>query len=230
MKGNKSKRDLWQTRNQAFFALEGNLQHEAEVIDDMFALTDESIKLFSRIDSVYARVCGITLIKARNLILGCYSLALDGLAQEGGALFRLVIESIELLIYFEEDPTRIDQMLDGPMPKAGEIANKIQGNLQGLRNFLNTYASHFSFSPESLQHIFNSQTFTWTVTQPHRDDVLRTNLIFIFLSLILLVCAGANCLKVENTQSADSFAKRIEDYRLKGFNVFNLSHQMQPEK
>ncbi len=213
--------DLWKTREEALAALEGPLRQEAAMLQDVFALTDECIAHLLTQDTKFTRVCAITMIKARNLELGCYSLALDGLAQEGGALFRLVVETLELLTYFWKDPARVDKAIEGNLPPAGKIAQKIEGNLKGLREFLNTHASHFSFTYESLQHIADFQYFDWKVTQPHNDNVLRQNLLFIFLTLLSIVKTGACCLSMEEPLSS-AFADSIDTAQEKGFRVFNV--------
>ncbi len=46
-----------------------------------------------------SRVCALTLLKGRNLLLGSYGLSLDGLAQEAGALLRPFIEVFEKMVY-----------------------------------------------------------------------------------------------------------------------------------
>lgn len=103
------KNGLWNTRNKAVTDLEGSLKLEAEVLSEAFDLLDECIaRLEIEHDSEpYSRVCGLTLIKGRNLLLGSYSLSIDGLAQEAGALLRPFIEAFEKMIYFNEDPERI---------------------------------------------------------------------------------------------------------------------------
>jgi len=216
-----SQRDLWKTREEALEALEGPLRQEAAILQDAFALMDECIAQLLTRGTKYTRVCAITMIKARNLELGCYSLALDGLAQEGGALFRPVVETLELLIYFWKDPARVDEAIEGNLPPAGKIAQKIEGNLKGLRDFLNSHASHFSFTYESLQHIADLQNLDWKVTQPHNDNVLRQNLLFLFLTLLYIVKMGACCLSMEEPLNA-AFADSIDNAQEKGFRVFNV--------
>jgi hypothetical protein len=214
-------RDLWKTREEALAAIEGPFRQEAAVLQDVFALMDECITQLLTRDTTYTRVCAITMIKARNLELGCYSLALDGLAQEGGALFRPVVETLELLTYIWKDPARVDEAIEGNLPSAGKIAQKIEGNLKGLREFLNTHASHFSFTYESLQHIADLQHLDWKVTQPHNDNVLRQNLLLIFLTLLSIVKTGACCLSMEEPLSP-AFADSIDIAQETGFWVFNV--------
>ena len=213
--------DLWKTREEALIALEGTLRQEAETLQEAFALLDACITQLLALDTPYTRVCAITMIKARNLELGCYSLALDGLAQEGGALFRLVVETLELLTYFWKDPSRIDEAIEGNLPQAGRIAQQIGGNFKGLRDFLNSHASHFSFTYESLQHIADLQNLSWKVTQPHNENVLRQNLLFIFLTLLNIAKIGACCLSLAEPLSP-TFADALDTLQEKGFGVFKV--------
>jgi hypothetical protein len=97
---------LWNTRDKAIQELGGLLKDEAEVLCQAFSLLDDCIaRLESEHSSeAFSRVCALTLIKARNLLLGSYSLSIDGLAQEAGALLRPFIEAFEQMVYFNEDP------------------------------------------------------------------------------------------------------------------------------
>lgn len=60
----------------------------------------------------------------------------DG-TQEGGAVFRPLLECLELLTYFRMDTTRINEALEDRLPKAGIIAQRIEGKLKGMRDYLN---------------------------------------------------------------------------------------------
>ena len=213
-------RDLWKTREEALAALEGPLLQEAAMLQDAFALMDECIARLLTRDTKYTRVCAITMIKARNLELGCYSLALDGLAQEGGALFRPVVETLELLIYFWKDPARVDEAIEGNLPPAGKIAQKIEGNLKGLRDFLNSHASHFSFTYESLQHIADLQNLDWRVTPPQRPCAATEPPLY--LSHASLHRQSGSVLPSMEDPLTPAFADSIDTAQEKGFRVFNV--------
>ena len=112
---------IWNTRERAYPALEGSLRPEAEVLQEVFDLVDECLDKLAQVDRPFARLCCLLIIKARNLALGCYSLSLDALAQEAGALLRPLIEALQLLTYFRLDPSRVEEALDGRLPKAGRL-------------------------------------------------------------------------------------------------------------
>jgi hypothetical protein len=108
----------------------------------------------------------MTLVKARNYALGLYSLSLDGLGQEAGALLRPLVEAYEVLVYFRLDPSRASKATDDKLPSAGEIAKAISGRFKDLREYLNENASHFAFSPQSMTHLIDFRTLNWNVQQP----------------------------------------------------------------
>jgi hypothetical protein len=142
---------LWEAREEAQRSLRENLLGEEAVLDLIFGLIDDCVRSLGKFDSSFARVSALTAIKARNLALACYSISLDGLGQEAGALFRLLLEANELLAYFRMEPEAIDDRL----PKAGEIAKRIEGRFKGLRDYLNAHASHISVSPEAMRHLID---------------------------------------------------------------------------
>ena len=167
---------LWKTREQALAALRIELKSEGDTLQELFDIVDECVRELQQIDSASVRVTALAVIKARNLALSCYSLSLDGLAQEAGALFRVLIEASEILTYFRLDPQRIEEAIEGRLPSAGIIAKRTDGKLQALREHLNKNASHFSFSPVAIQHLVNWDNGTFKAAQPFSLNVLRNNL------------------------------------------------------
>jgi hypothetical protein len=215
------KMNLWETRDQALIAIKTVLRQQAEVIQDAFTILDLCIERLSALSRTnqFAEVCGLTFIKVRNLALACYSLALDGLAQEAGAVFRVLAEGIELLIYFEQEPSRIDKAIKGKLPSsAGEIGKKIKGNFQPLRSFLNESASHFSYTPDSLNHL-RDKSGNWKVIQPHQDTVLAINMHWLFVLFLIISNEEMLCLSQVNALD-DGLVAKIEDWRVKGQAVF----------
>lgn len=169
---------LWSTRDKALLALGGPLREEANALREAFSLVDDCIQQLLFLDTPLSRVSALTAVKSRNLALGCYGLCLDGLAQEAGALFRPLIETIELMVYLRLDPARVEEAFGGQLPSAGTIARRIEGKFMDLREYLNVHASHYSFTPESMKHLvdFSKGTFDLRVVQPHSDPVLKRNL------------------------------------------------------
>jgi len=97
---------LWTCRDQSYSALAGSLQPLASLLGaPLLALTRQwsiSKSFYRRTLAPTGRVCAAVTMKGRNLALGCYSLALDGLAQESGAILRPCSKSIELLEYLRD--------------------------------------------------------------------------------------------------------------------------------
>ena len=93
--------DLWCSRSDALAYLGDKHPSRLAVVERTFELLDDTIDAFETASprSAYPRICGVTLLKAKNLALGAYSLVLDGLGQEAGALMRPMIEYVELLTY-----------------------------------------------------------------------------------------------------------------------------------
>lgn len=54
--------------------------------DEVFSTIDELVRRLDNLNQPFGRVCALVLFKARNFGLDCYSLLLDALGQESGAL------------------------------------------------------------------------------------------------------------------------------------------------
>ena len=214
--------NLWETRSSSLKHLESDLKVEAEVINEAFQILDDCINHFSSAvhSSSFLQVCGLTVVKARHLALGCYSLSLDGLGQEAGALVRPLIETFELLLYFQEDPKRCEQAFDGTLPSAGEIGKQIQGKFQRMRNHLNVSASHFSFNDYSVQHLIDWHGVAFKTSQRGSEPTLRRNLATLFTFLIILSAQATNCLYDAKIITDGSLQKRIDECRTKGLSLF----------
>jgi len=212
--------DLWHARHQSQIWLETVLISESQHLVKGYTLVDETITRFNQISQHdksnftgrFARVCALTTAKGRNLLLGCHSLALDGLAQESGALLRPLLESVELLTYFRLDYKRADEAIDGRLPSAGNIAKAITGQFQFLRDHLNEQASHFSLGFYSVFHLLDKNTMTIKPVESHSEQVLRTNLVTLsaFMSFLLLESVG--CLFVAR-EDAGELADRAEQWK-----------------
>jgi len=210
---------IWDTRIRSMRATESKLQVEATTAYQAFLLIDEMLVIFQSNDTTFCRVAGLTLLKARNLAQGIFSLSLDGLAQEAGALLRPLIECIELMAYLRDNPQSINEALEEKLPSAGEIGKRINGKFQKLRNYLNEHASHFSFAPESMSHLIDFKSGDWKVIQPYNEKVLRTNITILFGVLVHLLYEAANCLSCSELLT-DSLENRFNEFKEKGYAIF----------
>ena len=113
--------DLWTTRAESLAYLHEKQPSKLSVVQRGFDLLDDLIVAFDTCEpgSPYCKFCAITIVKAKNYAHAVFSVALDGHAQEGGALLRPMIEYCELLTFFAEDPTRVELALSGALPSAG---------------------------------------------------------------------------------------------------------------
>ena len=204
---------LWMARRKAEGALAEPLKPYAGLLGEAFVAIDLSVGRLEGVDHPFGRVAALVLIKARNLALGCYSLSLDALAQEAGALFRPLIECLELLMYFRLDPTRIQEALEDRLPKAGVIAQRIDGKFKALRDFLNTHASHLSVSSGAMAHLVDFNAGRLRAVQAHNNEVLRQNLGTLLAVLVWLAIEGANCMSVGSGVVDDAFGNRVEDMK-----------------
>ena len=209
---------IWETREKSMAALRGELKSEAILSEELFSLVDDCICELLAIDSEFGRVTTLMLIKARNLALGCYSLALDALAQESGALVRPLIEAWELLIYLRDDPSRAVQVINKSLPKAGDIARTIGAPFQGLREHLNENASHLSLNWDAIQHIlrWSEETVEVKIAQPFNSIVLRTNMRTLFLILSMIAFAAVDCLSLAHPERQAELTARLETIRDRG--------------
>lgn len=220
---------FWQTRADSIAALDSSLIAERDLIAEIFGLIDTCILDLEKTadepakKATFARVAGLTALKARNFGLAAYSLALDGLAQESGAILRPFIEAVELLRYLRCQPNAVDQAINGRLPGAGDIAQKIDGAFFGLRKYLNDNASHFKFRYDSLRHMLDfSSGARFRIVQPFRAGVLRVNLGHLFCFLTFLAIEAVNCLTETGHMpvSAEALGARIDECRCRGLGVF----------
>ena len=117
--------NLWITREESLNALRSKLSIEARYIEKGFTIIDALLHIFEdNKNDNFCKVCSFTLLKGKNFCFSIYSLSLDGLAQEAGALLRPAIECFELLDYFYADPKGIQEALENRLPPAGNRAKK----------------------------------------------------------------------------------------------------------
>ena len=173
-------------------------------------------------DNPLARVSAICTIKARNLALASYSLALDALAQEAGAVFRPLIETLELLAYLRDDPSRVDEAIEGRLPSAGKRAQVIGGRFRKWREYLNSHSSHFGFTLQSVRHLLVGNTFELRVTQPFSEAVLRENLKSLFAVLFFCAAEAILTLAAVVPGAAVDLATRAETVRTSGARLYTI--------
>jgi len=214
--------NLWQARQKSVEWLATELVEHNALIDTGFEILDKCIALLNQhsktlndqFNGRFARVVNLNLAKTRNLLLGSYSMLLDALAQEAGALLRPILEAYELLIYFRLEPTRIHQAIDGKLPSAGKRAKKIRGEFKGLRDHLNTHASHISFGYESAKHLLDYQTSEVKAIQNQSIDVFKRNLSTLNAFQLLIVSEVISCIDVIGN-TPESLLEEYKDWRLK---------------
>ena len=117
--------DPWQTRSLSWAHLQEKFPSRVSVILRTIELLDRCVdeyELHASSDT-YARICGLTLLKAKNLALAALSVVLDGLGQEAGALLRPMVEYIELLTYLRQFPQEAARAAENDLPKAGVRAS-----------------------------------------------------------------------------------------------------------
>lgn len=211
---------MWETRRSAERTLRQSLRPYSDLLSEAFASVDVCVGRLERVDAPFGRVCALVLTKARNLALACYSLSLDALAQEAGALFRPLIESLELLEYLRQDPQRVTEALEDRLPKAGVIARRIQGKFKRLRHYLNAHASHLSVSPEAMGHLVDLRVGHLQTIQRYSEPVLRRNLRTLLAVVVLLAIEAANCVSVAEGRVDDAFADSVDDLKRRAFKLF----------
>lgn len=213
--------DLWELRSRATREIEQSLKQECEAIEAAIALLEKFAERMIAIanedgpEMKFASVCCQTIVKAFRLSLGCYSLCLDGLVVEARPLVRLLMEAWQLLAYFREEPTRVQEVWEGKLPTAGGIAkvlkDELHGELKGLRDYLNYNGSHMSFQKEALVSVFIP------------FDVENARLCFrpIFTFTMFSVYEAGKCLHVLGRLDS-TLANEIILCRTKGLNIFGL--------
>ena len=205
-------------------ALEGELSDVRLLLDELFALVDEAAETMDPVDSQFGRVTALIIVKARFLAQAYYSLALDGLAQEAGALLRPLIECLELLEYLRLDPERVQEALDGRLPSAGTIAMRIDGQLKDVRDYLNQHASHLSVAPESARHLMrfdaDGQRTVLQLQQPFEPAVLLKNLGSLFAVFTMVAIEAINCTAVARCPTAGDMTDHVVGLRDRGHWLF----------
>jgi hypothetical protein len=218
--------NIWSARKKSLHWLNNELKSESQILQDGFVYLGHIIELFEKLGlhegeseaGQFCRICGITLAKHNHLLLGNYSLMLDGLAQEAGALLRPLIETYELLVYFRQDRSRINEVLEDKLPSAGIIGKTISGDYQGLREYLNISASHFSYKTDAVRHLFDENAKIQPIPN-HSLEVLWTNLQLLNAFQVFVLFEAVNCLFAIGFD-ANALADEIEKWRDTSVKIF----------
>jgi hypothetical protein len=119
--------NFWQTRSTSWSYLNSQYPSRVAVVISIYDLIDHCVDEYETLAQIntYARVCGLALLKGKNLSQGAFSLILDGLGQEAGALLRPMIEYSELLTYLHKFPNEAEKAAENNLPKAGLRAKAV---------------------------------------------------------------------------------------------------------
>jgi hypothetical protein len=191
----------------------------------LFDEIDRCIGAFERQagQATYPRICGLTLLKAKNLALSSYSLILDGLGQEAGALLRPFIEYVELLTYFRKFPEKTTLAPDGDLPRAGERARAIGGMYKGLREHLNEHAAHSSYSHHSLAHLVEMDKKRFRKIQRMHPDVLDRNFKDLAIQIYFLLVEGVFAIERVDAMMFKSLGAATDKLHAKILGDFGLN-------
>lgn len=216
--------DLWSTRTASIRHLEENCKGKLDAFAGIFGGLDRCIDVYeAEADtSTYARVCGLTVLKAKHLAVGAYSLVLDGLGQEAGALMRPLIEYIELLTYFNKFPQEVAKAVDGDLPRAGERAKAVGGIYQQFREHLNEHASHSAYSHFALAHLLEPGSLKFKKLQRAVPQVLERNVRDLAVQLVLLLCEAVIATRHVSESAFVALAELGDDVRYRVMHEFSL--------
>ena len=218
--------NIWSMRERSIVWLKDELSEASELIQQGFEFHNRCIELLRRIGDSdgetpigkFGRICTITLAKSCTLLLGCYSLCLDGLAQESGALFRPLIETYELLVYIRQDMSRVDEAIEGRLPTAGIIGKRISGDYQDLRDYLSKNSSHFNFQIGSVRHLFDGNVQVRPLPS-YGLEVLKANLLVVNAFQIFTVFEAVNCLIAVDIDTS-GLETLVDKWRKRSLTVF----------
>lgn len=212
---------MWVTFEQARTIIETDLSKEAEAIGELFDLSDQVVLALAKSSHITAcRIGAFALLKARRLATGAYLLSLNCLAQEGGALFRLLQEAWEFLIYVAEDPSRAEAVAEGKKPSAGTIAKAIEGKFKDMRDHLNTHSAHLSFTYEAMGHLFDPRTGGLRVKNQPDAAVIKKNMGPMFGLMFLALGEGISLLSLADEAAFSSFGSRHAELQKQAYGLF----------
>lgn len=216
--------DLCSTREASWAYLNEKRPSRLSVFLALLKLIDRCVDEYEAraASDTYARVCGLTLLKAKNLALGSFSLLLDGLGQEAGALLRPMIEYTELLTFFRHFPEKTENATENDLPRAGERAKAIEGIYHGLRQHLNEHASHSSYSHYTLSHLLTRE-LSFRKMQQFVPEVLDRNVTDLALQIWLILHEAVPALeRVVSRETLVELASTADKLKGRMIHVFEL--------
>ena len=173
-------------------------------------------------DSTPCRIASLTLLKARRLALGIYALILHSLGQEAGALFRPLQEAWEFLRYLRVDPTRAREVIDGRVPRAGEVGKRVGGRFKEMRQYLNEHASHLAFTFDSMGHLVDLDRLSLRISQTASAPVIRRNMGALFGVFYMSVGEALLILALDDFEAFDRFAERFDGLKGRAATLFRV--------
>ena len=215
--------DFWAARDASWAYLNEKHPSRLAVVFRLFELIDACVDEYETQagTDTYARICGLTLLKAKNLAVGSFSLLLDALGQEAGALLRPFIEYTELLTYFRHFPEDVEKAPDNELPKAGQRAKAIGGIYQGFREHLNEHASHSSYSHYSLSHLLTT-SLAFRKVQQFAPQILDKNLTDLAVQIWLLLNEAVLGMERIHSSKLAELARAGDAVKGRMIYVFNL--------
>lgn len=213
------------TREENTQGLRQRHEKKLELISACFQFIDEILDCCNaKIHDEYYRTCGIAIVRGKNYALGCYSLMLDGHAQEAGAMARPWWEYMEALAYFQEDTHRTKQVTSNSLPAPGRLSQKVNSDLQEFRKYLSKHAAHRSFGGDAIRHIIN-QDGTIRKHQDASEKVVIQNIQNLFVMLWLFskdALAAVAAKEPDKAKVLLSKAQHLEELRDHGTTEFGL--------
>lgn len=219
---------MWEARQQAILSTEAELRSEARLLDTTFRLLDRAIDELAGRSSAdnYASVALVILVKAKHLGIASYSLALDSLGQEAGAVARVWIEALELLRYLALDTSRVQEVFEQRLPSPGAIGKKIDGQAQALRSLFNESASHFRFDVRSVLHIVNPDTRAVRTAPEFKAPVLKANMTVVYWFMHFTLVEAVIALDIAGAPNED-IAGLVDDLKKIAKDIFPVPYSQQ---
>jgi hypothetical protein len=225
MTPNMSIHKVWQTREKAITYLEREYPSRLAVAYKTLELFDLCTEAFNQTveNDDYARACGVTLLKARNLAIGSFGMILDGLGQEAGALMRPMIECAEILAYLRLKPDEAGKALSDQLPKAGDRAKAIGSIYEEFRKHLNQYASHNSFSEIAVRHLIDVSNNKLLLRRELCTKALDKNLRDFVVQCHLLLFQAAQAIEILGEETFLPIAINWERLKNRTLDVYELN-------